>query len=365
MLLVMMRMMLYIGLSISLLNLPLLAGAQALGVRLPAQQLFYSQTTQDFPNLYVMDVERSLSQLFMRHADPYSLAWSPGGEQLAFATDPNGRGLEIFVAGSYGESARRVTNEETRNYAPRWLDNQTIMFARFDRISSQRWAVVDLASGLIQPHPIDRIIDPHTERAWSPGGQQVAFVIRRQETLLNEILLGDAECLSGLTVCAEPLRRLRPGPSVRYGVAGLRWSPAGRSIAFSAFTSGTENRDLYIIDTERTGAQRVTRHAAADVGPVWSPDGGKLAFLSNRDGLLQLYLLDLDCLPNDCESGVRQITSEGSISMEPAWSPDGRMIAFVSDRDGNSEIYTANVEDGSVRRLTVDPLKNDSPSWRP
>jgi TolB protein len=363
----MMRIALIAGIWISLLNVPLLASARALGGSLPAQQLFYSQAAQGFPNLYVMDVERGLSQLFVRNTDPYSLAWSPDGEQLAFASDPNGRGLEIYVAGAYSGAAQRITTEETSNYAPRWInDNKAIMFARFDRISSQRWAMIDLASGLIQPHPIDQIIDPQTERAWSPDGRQVAFILRRQETLLNEILVGNAECLSALVVCAEPLRRLRPGPSVRYGIAGLRWSPDGRSIAFSAFTSGTDNRDIYLIDTQRTGAQRISSHRAADVGPVWSPDGRKLAFLSNRDGLLQLYMLNLDCLPHDCESSVRQLTRDsGSLSMESVWSPDGRLIAFVSDRDGNHEIYVVNVEDGSVRRLTVDPRKNDAPSWRP
>lgn len=358
----MIRMMLYIGLGMNLLHLPLLTGARVLGESLPTQQLYYSQTAQGFPNLYVMDVERGLSLLFVRYADPYSLAWSPDGSQLAFASDPNGRGLEIFVGGANGEAARRVTSEETRNYAPRWIDNQAIMFARYDRISSQRWAVIDLATGVIHAHPIDQMIEPSTERVWSPDGRRAAFVIRRQETLLNEILLGDRECLSAMARCTEPLRRLRPGPAVRYGITGLRWSPDGRLLAFSAFTSGTENRDIYIIDTERTGAQRLTRNAAADVGPVWSPDGQKLAFLSNRDGLLQLYV----CLPVDCEASLRQLTTNRTTpALEPAWSPDGRLIAFVSDRDGNTEIYTVNVADGSLRRLTVDPRKNDSPTWRP
>jgi hypothetical protein len=37
----------------------------------------------------------------------------------------------------------------------------------------------------------------------------------------------------------------------------------------------------------------------------------------------------------------------------------------MPERDGNAEVYVARVGDGSVRRLTVDPLKNDSPGWRP
>ena len=49
----------------------------------------------------------------------------------------------------------------------------------------------------------------------------------------------------------------------------------------------------------------------------------------------------------------------------PAWSPDGRKIAFVSDRDGNSEIYVMNADGSGQRRLTRNPAYDADPAWSP
>jgi Tol biopolymer transport system component len=49
----------------------------------------------------------------------------------------------------------------------------------------------------------------------------------------------------------------------------------------------------------------------------------------------------------------------------PAWSPDGTRIAFESERDGNLEIYVMNADGSGVTRLTNDPASDSTPAWSP
>src|SRR6185436_11226570 len=60
--------------------------------------------------------------------------------------------------------------------------------------------------------------------------------------------------------------------------------------------------------------------------PAWSPDGRKLAFVSERDGNAEIYVMNAD------GSAQENLTRQPANDSHPAWSPDGRKIAFVSRR---------------------------------
>ena len=90
--------------------------------------------------------------------------------------------------------------------------------------------------------------------------------------------------------------------------------------------------------------RNLTRDAARDSTPSWSPDGRRIAFQSDRDGNLEMYVMNAD------GTGLLNLTQNAAFDGIPfiqhsraqlsAWSPDGRRIAFQSDRDGNREIYS-------------------------
>lgn len=134
-----------------------------------------------------------------------------------------------------------------------------------------------------------------------------------------------------------------------------------------AFVRGEASAtEIYVIRENGTGLRRLTNNRAADYSPIWSPDGRRLLFASNRDGDDELFVMDA------AGQDVRQLTRNRAIDLTPQWSPDGRMIAFASDRGrpGEPEIWVMRADGARPRRLiaTANHPWQDrqySPTWSP
>lgn len=85
----------------------------------------------------------------------------------------------------------------------------------------------------------------------------------------------------------------------------------------------------------------------------------ELAFVSDRDGDFEVYVMNLD------GSNLRKLTDNSAFDSEPAWSPDGERLAFVTDRDGNFEIYVMNADGTDETRLTENDGADFGPAWSP
>ncbi|MFQ5795298.1 MAG: TolB family protein [Candidatus Bipolaricaulia bacterium] len=83
--------------------------------------------------------------------------------------------------------------------------------------------------------------------------------------------------------------------------------------------------------------------------PAWSPDGTRVAFVSNRDGNLEIYIVDMQ------SGAVNRLTNNESNEIAPTWSPDGTQIIFSSDRTDNWELYVMDADGFNVKRLTGGP----------
>ena len=179
-----------------------------------------------------------------------------------------------------------------------------------------------------------------------------------------------------------------------------------------AFTAGHE---IYVVQPDGTGLLNRTEHPAYDWGPLWSPDGSRLLFMSDRDVTPGMPISDVCCsgelylmhagggdpvrltsfLPDLIErwtwssDGTRIavavwrgdhgeiwiVNADGSgmprmligDGYQPSWSPDGSQIAFVSDHDGNPEVFVINVESRTDTQLTFtsEVVGGSDPRWSP
>lgn len=149
-------------------------------------------------------------------------------------------------------------------------------------------------------------------------------------------------------------KRLTSHQSVLYAP---RWSPDGRSLAFTSLRDG--NPDLYIHDLATGKTRKIMDYPGLNLAGSWSPDGRRLLVTLSKDGNEEIYLLDMSSYQ------VRRLTVNFSIDVSPSWSPDGRKIAFVSNRAGTPQIYLMDADGGGARRLTLEGSYNTSPSWSP
>jgi TolB protein len=132
-------------------------------------------------------------------------------------------------------------------------------------------------------------------------------------------------CLSAADPAKSPFRLylVRPSGSkpvklTRITATGCSWSPDGKQLTFSNL------QDLYSINTDGTGLTRLTRTAAKDLNPEWSPDGTRIAFLRQESGgkhaPYDLWTMTVD--------GSDQTPVARNVSPK-SWSPDGTMFAFI------------------------------------
>lgn len=140
----------------------------------------------------------------------------------------------------------------------------------------------------------------------------------------------------------------------------------GSTLAFQTNRDG--NWEIYyaknvadIIDVLPLTLRRLTDHPAQDVQPTLSPDGSKVAFVSDRGGGNDVYVQDLTGThPPAKITDLRSAT-------DPAWSPDGSKIAFTagSEDTGKIDIYIVNVVGTELRRLTASSSSSEVPAWSP
>ena len=155
-------------------------------------------------------------------------------------------------------------------------------------------------------------------------------------------------------------------------------SPDGQQLLFVSTRSG--NADIFLIPFRPTNppaaaeASNLTRHAAGDYNPAFSPDGTRILFSSSRDtavatstapGPPPTYLAsDLYVMQAD-GSDVRRLTRHESWDGAPAWTPDGQAVVFYSQRDGEPRIYRTGIDGAGTEAISVEDEAALSPTFGP
>ena len=145
-------------------------------------------------------------------------------------------------------------------------------------------------------------------------------------------------------------------------------SPDGSRLVFESNRSG--NWDIYTMKPDGTELVRLTDNPAADVGPIWSPDGKRILFGSERDdGDPEVYVMNAD------GSNQLRLTRQPGDDSHPHWSPDGSRIVFNSARTTPDlkaewtkqfhEIFTMAADGSDVRQITRFKTVSTYPQFSP
>ena len=140
--------------------------------------------------------------------------------------------------------------------------------------------------------------------------------------------------------------------------------PVGGRIAFLS-DRNDRRRELYLINSDGSGETRLLPGQLMDAAPVWSPNGTRLAFVSDQGGKAEIGVILVPPGQPPGQSAILTTDAQGSDNTVPVWSPDGRQIAFQSNRSGNFQIYTMSATGGPVTSFPGQPAYAAWPAWSP
>ncbi len=143
--------------------------------------------------------------------------------------------------------------------------------------------------------------------------------------------------------------------------ASPTFSPDGSKIAFvSDKDSGTR---IYVIPAaaseKRPNAVMITKQNRENSCPAWAPDGTKLAYSAKTNGIRQIWIYDFG------KGEEWQLTSGPGNKENPAWGPDSNHIVFNSTDDNSSELYIVNLNQPEAIKISRGPGKKHYPTWGP
>lgn len=324
------------------------------------KRLVYSPLMRDFrtwkryqggwaQDLYIFDLVTSAAEQITDHPrsdrDPMWL-----GDKIYFASDRDGT-LNLYVYDISSQETHQLTH--SKKWDVRWpsADEQLQIVYElggelevFDAGSgeSQRLSIQVPDEGLSK-RP-SRISAEKQIEDWelSPKGERALFVAR-----------GDI-----FTVPIEkgPTRNLTRSSNAHDKWA--RWSPDGARIAFISDRTGEE--EIYLINQDGSGEpeQLTTGGQAMRYAPEWAPDGKRLAF-NDKDGKLYVLTLEDKKLVKIADDTRRPVH-------DYAWSPNGGHLAFSLAGSNNfRSIYIWSVSDGQRRRITSELFNEFNPAWDP
>ena len=133
---------------------------------------------------------------------------------------------------------------------------------------------------------------------------------------------------------------------------GPYFTPFGRIL----FHSKTQFSEICIADMDGSNIMKLTNNTAEDWHPEISSDGKQIAFMSDRDGNREIYIMNSD------GSNQKRLTFNAADEFwYPSWSPDGSKIIFSSyDENEEKHIYMMNKDGSSVKKIIAN---GSQPSW--
>ncbi len=276
------------------------------------------------------------------------------GGVFGAAISPDGRWIAAVAEGPDGRGIYLVDLEESPPTPRFWLVGTG---ATWSRDSSQ---IAFLRDGDLYRTPVG---DPEAVRLteglegvrapeWSPDAAAVAVMASASGS--QDVWIVPAADAGG-----EPgaVRQLTSGAmtvdEVRFGVS---WSPDGGALAYISNKAGLAADDVSLVDAATGAERRLTRSIRAiSEKPVWSPDGERIAVLAVKNAeywyldIADLYLLDPDGGP---EEPVPMSSFATAYRFRPFWTADGSRLVFPHQVRGEHHLWSVAAEGGAATRMT-------------
>ena len=317
--------------------------------------------------------------------------FSPDGASLVFSRTDGLTSVLMRVAAVGGEPRRLVEDATDGDFSP---DGERIAFVRW---RAEGGVMGSLLASVAADGTDEREIARFPGRTvlhprWSPDGRHVAVVDSEESPRMGLLVVesgsGEARELTpaaraGLLSAPvwsgddELLVAVTGSPASRHGASTrvvrqpLRGDGA-RTLFWNAALNGVMDRlgetalvlEARIPRTEllevegaagASGPRLLTHGASADRQPVYSPDGARVVFSSNRSGNLDLWALE------PATGSLRRLTDHPAEDWDPAFLPDGRLL-WSSNRTGHFEVWVAEPDGTGPRQVTRDGVRAENPT---
>ncbi|MFN2382406.1 MAG: Tol-Pal system beta propeller repeat protein TolB [Guyparkeria sp.] len=231
-------------------------------------------------------------------------------------------------------------------------DRLTTRFYLIDVSSGQRLAGSQITAGTSADRSVaHRISDIVYEELTGERGAfstRLAYVTERGsvEERTYTLQIADSDGASPRTVLESP-----------YPIMSPNWSPDGGKLAYVSFEGNRSG--VWVQDLSTGERYQLTDYPGINGAPAWSPRGDKIAVTLSKGGNPDIYVIDLDTRK------TTRWTRAGAIETEPTWYPDNRTLAFTSDRFGQPQVFRKTGPDDRARRLTFDAAYAAGPRISP
>jgi len=251
------------------------------------------------------------------------------------------------------EFGRVLIEESEVNLSPSISpDGRYVAFLSSRGLFSIELYLADAETGKVIRQLTSALTDEHFDAlrfidaagTWSPDGSRFAFVVTRD----GDNAVSIVEVPSGETVRTFKVDDVE-------AIAHLAWSPNGRSLAVAG-TAGAIG-DLFLYDLETNAVTRLTNDRYAQLQPSWSPDGSRLAYVSDMAPMTSFDSLTFSPM----HIGVMDVNSQAityhaiadwATHTVPQFSPDGRELYFVANPDGIPNVFRYSFTAQRYERIT-------------
>ena len=316
-------------------------------------------------NYDVWEIELATGKLTQRTTDPasdYFPSYAPDGAQLAFVSERKaGKGAGIYALNAAGKEQLLVARRE-KLFSPIWhSDGQRLIFnsqtpgqTRLElvKIGGEGGETLSATDEDVFPFKVSWL--SAQEYLYTADGQIKRGKLGEKGThtipFRATVTLDRSDYVKKIR--DFDAKTERPVQGIRSPVV----SPDGRQIAFTALG------DLWVYTKGQPKPEAITNDAFLEVDPVWSPDGKRLAYTSDRNGNMDLWVMDVMKKQESCVFRATETL------MYPSWSPDGKQLAFFEADPkaySRSRLSVLDFESGQVEPLYESLFAASQSSWSP